>query len=219
MHKVDVFVDFDGTITDRDTFDVLVRHFAGDAAWHATERGLHDGSVALRDVLQLQASHVRAGFSEVAALLERFVRVDETFAAFVARCRTLGMAVTVVSSGVEPLIRLRLAALGLGDLRIVANQVDADHAGWHIRFRDHVPNGTDKAALVHEAREAGATSIFIGDGLSDYAAALEADYRFARRGRALERYLRDRGLHFEAFSSFADITCRLPLARSCLAGT
>ncbi len=204
-----VFVDFDGTITDLDTFDVLVHHFAGEAAWRATERGLHEGRVPLRDVLQLQASYVRADFDEVAALLDRSVRVDETFPAFVAACRAHRMPVTVVSSGIERLIRLRLKALGLGDLRIVANDVVAEPAGWCIRFRDPVPNGTDKAALVRLAREAGARTIFIGDGLSDYAAALEADRRFARRGRKLERYLREREVAFESFSSFADITASL----------
>jgi len=220
-----VFVDFDGTITDLDTFDVLVRHFAGEAAWRATERGLHESRVPLRDVLQLQASYVRADFAEVAALLERSVHVDQAFPAFVAKCRALGMPVTVVSSGIERLIRLRLEPLGLGDLRVVANDVVADPAGWRIRFRDPVPNGTDKAALVRCAREGGATAIFIGDGLSDYAAALAADRRFARRGRKLERYLGERGVPFESFSSFADITAVLaatspsPLVRSCLADT
>ena len=206
-----VFVDFDGTITDVDTFDVLVKHFAGEDAWHATERGLDDGTVALRDVLQRQASYVRGSFDEVAAMLERSVRVDPTFAPFVAACRRHEMEVTVVSSGVEPIIRMRLAQAGLGALPIIANAIDPDPAGWRIRFRDGATNGTDKAAAVRAARASGMRTVFIGDGRSDYEAAVTADRRFARRGLALERYLRERDLAFEAFSSFAEIERALNL--------
>jgi 2-hydroxy-3-keto-5-methylthiopentenyl-1-phosphate phosphatase len=50
-----VFVDYDGTITDLDTFDVLVRHYAGDAAWQAIEESLQRGDVTLREALQTEA--------------------------------------------------------------------------------------------------------------------------------------------------------------------
>lgn len=209
---VEAFVDFDGTISDLDTFDVLVRHFAGQAALDESERGLHEGNIPLRDVLQRQASYVRGSFAEIAAVLEREVRIDPTFPAFVERCRALAMPLTVVSSGTEQLIRLRLDPLGLADLHVIANEVIPDPAGWRIRFRDPVPNGTDKAAAVRAARDRGASTLFIGDGLSDFAAALAADRRFARRGHALEAYLHDRAIAFEPFSSFADITPKLEAA-------
>lgn len=200
-----VFVDFDGTITDLDTFDVLVKHFAGNDAWEASGRGLEDGTVSLREVLQRQAAYVRGSFDEVATLLARRVRVDPTFASFVSACRRRGMPVTVVSSGIEPIIRLRLAEAGLVDLPVVANAIEPDPAGWRIRFRDAAGNGTDKAALVRAARARGLHTIFIGDGPSDYDAAVTADRRFARRGLPLERYLRERALPVVAFSSFDQI--------------
>jgi 2-hydroxy-3-keto-5-methylthiopentenyl-1-phosphate phosphatase len=216
-----VFVDFDGTITDLDTFDVLVRHFAGDDAWHETERGLRDGSLSLRDVLQLQASYVRGSFDEIAALLEREVRVDPTFASFVEACESNGASVTVVSSGIAPIVRGRLAALGLERVPVVANDVDARPDGWTIRFRDDVDNGTDKAAIVRTARADGMETIFIGDGRSDFDAAVAADRCFAKRGRALERYLRERAAGYEPFDAFAQIEAALtiPLARSFPEGT
>jgi HAD superfamily phosphoserine phosphatase-like hydrolase len=198
-------VDFDGTISDLDTFDVLVRHFAGDAAWHETERGLRDGSLSLREVLQLQAAHVRGSFDEVSALLRSRVALDPSFAPFVAACRARDIPVTVVSSGIEPIVRGRLAEIGLGDLPLIANGIVADPAGWRIEFRDPVGNGTDKVAVVRAAQAAGRRAAFVGDGRSDYAAALAADYRYAKRGLNLERYLRAEGVAFTPISSFADI--------------
>ncbi len=204
-----VFVDFDGTITDVDTFDVLVRHFAGPQAWAQTEIGLDDGTTSLRDVLQRQASYVRAPYDDVAALLRREVTVDPSFAPFVAECRLRRIPITVLSSGIAPIVADRLARIGCGDVPIIANDVDTRLTGWTIRFRDAVGNGTDKAAIVRTARAAGRATVFVGDGRSDYAAALEADRRFAKSGHNLQRFLSARGSAYEAFASFADVRAAL----------
>jgi len=200
-----IFVDFDGTITDLDTFDVLVRHFAGNEAWLRTEVGLDAGTMSLRDVLSLQASYVRGSFEDVAALLRAEVTVDPTFAPFVADARAHDIPVTVLSSGIAPIIRDRLVRVGLGDLAIVANDIDPAPTGWTIAFRDPVGNGTDKAGIVRAARDAGTRTLFIGDGRSDYAAAVVADRCFAKRGLPLERYLREHDVPFESFETFDEI--------------
>ena len=203
-----VFVDFDGTITDRDTFDVLVKRFAGDAAWLESERGLDAGTRSLRDVLTRQAAYVRGDMDEIAALLRREVRVDPTFPAFAHACAAHTIPLRIVSSGIAPIVYDRLREIGLGDLDVVANDVDARPDGWVIRFRDAVGNGTDKAAIVRGARAAGKHTVFIGDGRSDYDAAVAADVRFAKRGLALERYLARNEIAFEPFDAFAEVTTR-----------
>jgi 2,3-diketo-5-methylthio-1-phosphopentane phosphatase len=200
-----VFVDYDGTITDLDTFDVLVRHFAGDAAWQAIEESLQRGDVTLREALQTEASLVHAGFDEACEVLERSVAFDPAFGDFVADCERRDIAVTIVSSGVEPVIRRALERHGLGEVAVVANGLEANPSGWRIRFRDELANGTDKAGLVRAAREQGHFTTYIGDGLSDYDAALTADRVYAKRGRRLERFLMRRGIPFVAFGSFEEL--------------
>lgn len=200
-----VFVDYDGTITDLDTFDVLVRHFAGDAAWQAIEESLQRGDVTLREALQTEASLVHADFDEACEVLERSVAFDPAFGDFVADCERRDIAVTIVSSGVEPVIRRALERHGLGEVAVVANGLEANPSGWRIRFRDELANGTDKAGLVRAAREQGHFTTYIGDGLSDYDAALTADRVYAKRGRRLERFLMRRGIPFVAFGSFEEL--------------
>lgn len=214
-----IFVDFDGTITDLDTFDILVKRFAGDDAWRHTEIGLDDGSMSLRDVLQLQASYVRGTLAEITTILRAEIAVDPTFAAFVASCRRRGIPVTIVSSGIAPIIRDRLDEIGLGDLPIVANEIDVAPAGWSIRFRDADGNGTDKAAIVRAANESGTRTMFFGDGRSDYAAALEADRCFAKTGLALERYLSERNVPFAAFTTFGEIDLDRVIGRTTKSAT
>ncbi|GAC1491936.1 MAG: MtnX-like HAD-IB family phosphatase [Vulcanimicrobiaceae bacterium] len=207
-----VFVDFDGTITNRDTFDVLVREIAGEDVWHETQAGLDDGTASLRDVLERQASYVRGTFDEVAARLRAEIAVDPTFVTFAARARARGIPVIVLSSGIAPIIRDRLARVGLGDLPVIANDVRALPAGWKIVFRDTVGNGTDKAAFVRAARARGSRTVFVGDGHSDFDAALAADRRFAKSGLALARFLRERDVDFRSFASFDEIDLELPAA-------
>jgi len=47
--------------------------------------------------------------------------------------------------------------------------------------------------------------VFIGDGVSDLAAARHADVLFARRGLRLEQYCTENNVPFIPFDSFADI--------------
>jgi len=149
------FVDFDGTITDLDTFDVLVRSIAGDATWARLEAELAAGRLTLRDALAAEA-------------------------------RLLG-------------------GISLDDLPVHANEVEVVPDGWRLCFRDASANGHDKARAVRRAAAAGDVTVFIGDGRSDFEAALVADRRFARRGRALEAYLRDVHVPYAAFDDFTEV--------------
>lgn len=47
--------------------------------------------------------------------------------------------------------------------------------------------------------------VFIGDGVSDLAAAREADVLFARRGLRLEKYCLEHGIPYTPFDTFADV--------------
>lgn len=204
-----VFVDYDGTITDVDTSDVFVRHFAGDGAWDEIEARLNSGELSLRDAMALEISFVRGTLDDADALLRANVRLDPTLPGFVAYCEAAGYPLTVVSSGLEPLIRRALSRHGLAHVPVVANPVTPAPEGWRIEFRDDSANGNDKAALVRAAERRGYSTVFVGDGRSDYDAALAAGRRFAKRGRKLEEYLEQRGVPFERFSTFAEITTLL----------
>lgn len=206
MPPREVFVDFDGTITDIDTFDALVRRFAGDEAWNAIDADLETGRVTLRTALERQANLIRVTRDEAFAYLERAVTVDPTFAPFVERARANGDLVTVLSSGLRTVIAVTLARAGVRDLTIIANDADFSPAGWMMHFIDpDARNGTDKAARVEAAKARGAATVFAGDGISDFSAALAADRVFVKRNRALERFGSERGKAWTSFASFDDV--------------
>ncbi len=203
-----MFVDFDGTITDVDTFDALVRDAVGDEIWDSIDAELAAGYLTLREVLMLQASHITKSEAEAIAFLEATATVDPAFAPFVGAARRRGVEVCVVSSGIGPIIRTTLERAGV-DVPVLANDVDFAADGWTMTFIDESANGHDKAAAVREARAAGRLTVFVGDGISDFTAAHEAQRCFAKAGRALESYCRARNIPFTPFTSFAEIESAL----------
>jgi len=183
---------------------VLIQHYAGPGEWARYEQHLQAGSMSLRDTLASQARFVRGSLEEADELLAASTRVDPSFAHFSQRCNAAGVKLTIVSSGIAPLIARALERNGLGHVPVLANDVSTGADGWVLHFRDDSLNGHDKAAAVREAAAHGKVA-YIGDGYSDYEAALAAELRFAKKGRSLERYLRDCGVAFTSFSSFAEV--------------
>lgn len=187
---------------------MLVRAAGGDDAWGELERELAAGRLSLREALRREAAMVRLSRPEALAFLESRARIDPAFAPFVHTAHVHGAWVGVVSAGIRSVIGAALERAGV-DVPVFANDVDFDPGGWRMSFIDDSLMGHDKAARVRAAREAGTRTVYVGDGISDFEGALEADLRFAKKGRALERYCRERGVSCTSFSSFDEITAEL----------
>ncbi|HTU83195.1 MAG TPA: HAD-IB family phosphatase [Candidatus Acidoferrales bacterium] len=203
-----VFVDYDGTITDRDTFDVLMHVCAGPRQWERIESSLSDGTMTLREALQLQASQVCLSLEEAETAIARHARIEPSFAGFVRACDAHGAKLVVLSGGIGTLIGRAFARAGL-KLEVRANDAEISVRGWRMTFRDDSRHGHDKALAIEEARARGLRTVYVGDGISDYEGAVAADVRFAKRGRSLERHLRDRGVPFTVFSEFDEVSAAL----------
>lgn len=99
---------------------------------------------------------------------------------------------------------------------IIANDasITPDGSTWKPLWRHDTPLGHDKAASIQEYRTIASSEsedgsvplvIFIGDGVSDLAAAREADVLFARRGLRLEEFCIEHKIPHIPFDSFRDI--------------
>lgn len=161
--------------------------------------------MTLREVLAAEARFVTISLDEADAYLAQKTRFDPAFKPFVETAEARGARITILSSGVEPLIERALARNGVAHLRALANDVRVAASGWEMLFRDDSDNGHDKRADVLAASRAGDSTVYVGDGFSDFDAALAADRRFAKRGRALERYLREREIAFTPFTHFGEV--------------
>jgi 2-hydroxy-3-keto-5-methylthiopentenyl-1-phosphate phosphatase len=201
-----IFVDFDGTITERDLLDWIAQTFGDPEVYAALDVGLDERRLTLHEVLAREFEPVRSPLDEVVAWVLEHAAVRPGFPELVRRAEERGWRLVVLSSGFRELIEPVLEREGLGHLELLSNRVDPDPSGWRVRFRDETPcpvcgEPCKRAAVVAEAN--GGPAVYVGDGISDRCGAEASDLVFARRG--LAAYLAERGVPFEPFDDFYEV--------------
>jgi 2-hydroxy-3-keto-5-methylthiopentenyl-1-phosphate phosphatase len=200
-----IVVDFDGTITERDTLDEMCRTYAPDA-WAAAEKDLQRRTMTLREVITAEFAPIVGDHDTIVSETVERARVRPGFAEFVRAAETAGDRVVVVSSGFESVIRPILEREGLGRLEVVAHDVRFTPKGGVVDFRHGelcpVCGEECKRSVVSAMRD-GREVVYIGDGYSDRCAAQAADVRFARR--TLAEHLDREGVAYTWFDNFTSV--------------
>jgi 2-hydroxy-3-keto-5-methylthiopentenyl-1-phosphate phosphatase len=204
-------VDFDGTITERDTLVQIVQSQAPDV-FQQLEDDLDAGRITLRQCIQREFEAVRGEHDQIVSEAVSHARVRRGFAEFATAALAAGHRLVVVSSGFESIIRPVLEAAAVPELEVVAHEVRFSPHGSAVEFR----HGEDCDVCGQQCKRSVVTSlgdggrvVYIGDGYSDRCAALAADRVFARRELAL--YLARDGVAFEPFDDFVQIRSALAL--------
>ena len=204
-----IVVDFDGTITEQDTLDWLVRRNAPEV-YDDVERALLAGEITLHECIRREFEAIRGDHDTIVAEAVAAARVRPGFAELVGSAQQRGDRVVVVSSGFEEVIRPVLEASELDGLEVVANRVRFSPQETLVEFRhgDPCPTcGQECKRSVVDTMRNGRPVAYVGDGYSDRCAALVADRRFARRG--LARYLEGEGVGYLPFDDFYDVAAGL----------
>ncbi|HEX3699766.1 MAG TPA: MtnX-like HAD-IB family phosphatase [Phenylobacterium sp.] len=205
-----VFCDFDGTISVVDTTDRVLARLAA-PAWEALEADWLAGRIDAAACMRGQIALIEGSDAELDAVLAE-VEVDPGFPAFAAWCAAHDVPLSVVSDGVDYFIRKILARHGLAHLPVVSNRL-AGRPGARRLAQPHAREGCAAGAGVCKCEaaasrtEPGQTVVYIGDGRSDFCVAQRADVLFAKA--ALADYARGRGRPHHLFSTFHEITATL----------
>lgn len=203
---VDVYVDFDGTIAPAEPTDALFDRFA-DPSWRTIDQAWQAGRLTSWEATAQNVALLRATPQELAGFL-RTVRVDPAFPAFVALCRRNGARVTVVSDGLDLVLRTVLGAAGI-DLPCFANRlVWLGGNRWEARFpfrRTDCRFQMGNCKCAHRRRTTTALNVMVGDGRSDFCIAERCQLVVAKG--SLLRRCRENGLAHLAMLNFAD-ACR-----------
>ncbi|MEZ2132759.1 MULTISPECIES: MtnX-like HAD-IB family phosphatase [unclassified Sinorhizobium] len=214
-----VFCDFDGTISIEDATDVVLACFA-DPEWEDIERQWKQGLIGSSECMRRQIALIQPRRHELDALLDT-VSIDPGFETFLSYCRRNDIPLAIVSDGVDYFIRRILASHGIGDLPIVANVLTHRFA-----------HGREVYSLSASLTAAGCTSgsgvckcrvvdgaelrIYIGDGRSDFCVADKIDLVFAKD--KLADYCDNRGIPYVPFENFFDLLPKMKTALPDLAG-
>lgn len=197
-----IVVDFDGTITERDTLDDVLERYAPDA-YEQAERGLQAGELTLRECMTMEFEPVRGDHDAIVSEVVDAARVRPGFTEFVHAAEAGGHRLVVVSGGFESIIRPILARVGADHLPLIAHEARFSVAGTTLEFRhgdDCDVCGQECKRSVVDGLRNGHPVAYVGDGYSDRCAATAADRRFARR--SLARDLERMGLDFTRFDDF-----------------
>lgn len=202
-----VACDFDGTITERDTLEIVVHRYAPDV-WDTIEPRLRAGEVDLYDAMAEEFCHVRAREAEVVALVLEQAGIRAGFTEFVRWLDEGGHELLVVSAGFRSLIDPVLAAAGLSHLHVHAGDALFTLEGTALSFAPStMPCAAECAHCKSETIAAHGPFegplVYIGDGYSDRCAAQIADIIFARRELGL--YLEREGVAYHPFEDFFEV--------------
>ena len=201
---MNLVLDWDGTVTEHDTLDLVLRRFGDKAVYHRAEFELGK-ALTLNEVIAMEFATVTAPLDEVVDWLLEHAEIRPGFVDLVREHQPL-----IVSSGfhetIEPLLE-REGVLDAVELR--ANRLDPQPDGWQVIFRVTRACDTCGEPCKREDLPRGGEVVYAGDGYSDRCAALAADRVFARDG--LADWLRVNGVPFEPLTDFNELAAQLQL--------
>jgi 2-hydroxy-3-keto-5-methylthiopentenyl-1-phosphate phosphatase len=197
-------LDFDGTLTDHDTLDLICKRWAPQAFADA-EQELRSGRWTLDQVIAHEFEHVSATHEELLEYLREHVRLRPGLPELLETCIERFVEPVVVSSGFTSLITPILRDHGI-ELPVLAHDAVFSEHGARVQFLARADCGRcgERCKRDDVLRRADGRALgYVGDGWSDRCAALAADLVFARA--SLARYLTDERVAFRPFDDFDDV--------------
>lgn len=199
--------DFDGTITRQDTTDRVLGALAK-PSWRELEDQWVAGRISAAECMRGQVALIDGSRAELDAVLDG-AELDPGFCDFVAWCDARGIPITIVSDGVDYFIGRILARHGLSRLSVIANRLAGEPGAWRLeqpwaRTGCAGGSGVCKCEVAGPWGQASGTTIFVGDGRSDFCVSARPDLLFAKG--SLAAYAADRGQAFLPYDTFHDVT-------------
>ncbi len=202
-----VFCDFDGTISVQDATDFILAHFA-DPEWQDIEEQWKQSAIGSAECMQRQVALIRATQHQLDAALDA-IEIDPSFAVFAGFCRLRRIALTVISDGVDYFIHRILARYSLPSLPVIANRLAITGRNGQTSYRLTSPFSEvtcASAAGVCKCRcvDAGTgTRVYVGDGRSDFCVANKPELVFAKGN--LAEFCEQRSIAFIRYRQFDDV--------------
>ena len=206
-----VICDFDGTITLKDSTDLLLDRFA-DPAWLDIEKEWLERKIGSAECLERQFQLVRADEEELTSLLEE-IPLDPAFPLFASYCREENIPLAIFSDSFDFLVTSLLQRHHLDWIPAYTNRLRISGKKLFLTFPYGDPqcaNANCKCSLLRLLGIDAESSIVIGDGVSDVCLATRVSTIFARKppeGRTagLLEFCRRSGINCHAFASFQDV--------------
>src|SRR5208337_2045121 len=202
-------IDFDGTVTDTDITDAIIKQFAK-PGWEDAEILWEEGTIGSRECLATQMSLIEAPMEDLLAYAKIF-SVHDSFLPFIKFLRESGIPHAIISDGFNVFIEQLLTDAGIEDVPVYANRLTYEKGSLKALFPDAGTKCSSGTCKCKTAERAGGKLplIHVGDGRSDFCLAGKAAYVFSKGD--LTRHCRENAVAHSSFESFKSIEKNLRL--------
>jgi HAD superfamily phosphoserine phosphatase-like hydrolase len=187
---MELLSDFDGTIVNIDTVEYLLDRF-GNGDWRRYDDLFERGEISLEECLRRQYSMIKVPRQELLRAIDDVATFRAGFDELLAFSKKRGASFTIVSAGLDFVIRHLLRRENLRNKVVVlAPRSKPTSHGIALDFSG-LPRGNSsnfKSNLVQSTKAKGTTVAYIGDGFSDFEAIKEANIRFVISGSRLDEH-------------------------------
>ncbi len=203
-----LWIDFDGTITKKDTLDELIKNYSIDNSWELIEQRWQSGFIGSRQCLEEEFALLRIPKSKLHKAIEN-IEVDEGIFELLKIMRSHSIPVAILSDGVDIFIKQILKNNGITGMPIRSNTIAYNDPYLkllcpHSNPKCDVGAAHCKCSSMYALGSFDKRSIYIGDGLSDYCAARHSDFIFAKG--ALAKRLEKENIPFCEFNDLSDVS-------------
>ncbi len=209
-------IDFDGTLSVKDTIDDMLEHFA-DPSWEDIEQSWLNGEINAVECMTQQVRMVKSDNITLEGFF-RGIQLDATFVPFYKHISQFAK-VAIVSDGLDHAVKVAMRNAAMPDIPVYANHLHFTPDGLDISFPNKVEgcaggNGTCKCAIAQNLSlessgtfGAGGPVVLIGDGKSDACLAGRADIVFAKG--SLIKHCEKNNIQHHKFQTFADVLAKV----------
>src|SRR5208283_2141501 len=99
-----VWIDFDGTITQKDTLDELINKYSIDNSWETYEQQWQAGTMGSRECLEKEISLLKIPSAELEKVITDF-RVDSCIHNLLQLLQDFNVPVAILSDGIDSFIK------------------------------------------------------------------------------------------------------------------
>ncbi|MCX7735577.1 MAG: MtnX-like HAD-IB family phosphatase [Candidatus Kapabacteria bacterium] len=207
QRKIQIFTDFDGTITLKDIGDELFKDFGIFEPYHSQ---LVKGKLKIDDYWNVVFMNLRAELNKqkIAEYAQNF-EIDKSFLTFFEFCKENQIDLFIVSDGYEEYIKPVLEKYNIDTIRTFCNRMIFNDNGKILPEFVYASESCNclsascKRNMVLTKSEPESILIYIGDGASDFCPAQYCDLIFAKKN--LAKFCNDNKIPHHPFKDFYSI--------------
>ena len=199
---MEIFCDFDGTITTEDLLDIIILKHYGKEKKDKFDTDIKEGIIEHNKQLELIFNDMNYNLDEMISIIDNELTevIDPYFKLFYDKCNINNINLYIISGGIKKIITHYLSYFNKEN--IYAN--DIDFSTFLNKFLP-LSKTLNKSSIIKKVRSKNKKIIYVGDGLSDFDVIKYVDILYVKKNSILEEHCNNKNVSFKTFENFSDL--------------